>query len=185
MRLAVFRSAIPSLVLVGALGWLAAALWTLSGERAEREVFQALAANKDVAPPDEASAELVFARAHFLLARDRIDEAQSLVGRIVAHGDPKIAARYHYDVGNARTRRAVGAVESSQIDKAIPEVRLAKEAFRAALRADPDFWDARYNLDVVMRLVRDFPEFEAGDEETKAQPKKLWTDLPGRPRGLP
>lgn len=185
MRLGAFKSLAPAVALIAALVWLGASLWTLRGERAERDVFSALASNRDVAPPDDASAELVFARAHFLLTRDRIDEAQSLVGRIVAHGDPQIAARFHYDVGNARARRAVGAVEASQIDKAIPEVRLAKDAFRASLRADPQFWDARYNLDVVMRLVRDFPEFEAMEEETKAQPKKLWTDLPGRPRGLP
>jgi mxaK protein len=185
VRLGAFRSIIPALALVAAIAWLCSALWTLQGERAEREVFVALASNKDVAAPDGASAELVFARAHFLLARDRIDEAQSLVGRIVAHGDPKVIARFHYDVGNARARRALGAVEASQIDKAIPEVRLAKDAFRSSLRADPQFWDARYNLDVVMRLVRDFPEFEAAEEEAKAQPKKLWTDLPGRPRGLP
>lgn len=185
MRLAAFKTLLPAVALLAALGWLGAALWTLKGERAERDLFVALASNKDVAPPDDASAELTFARAHFLLARDRIDEAQSLVGRIAAHGDPKVMSRFHYDVGNARARRAVGAVEASQIDKAIPEVRLAKDAFRAALRADPGFWDARYNLDVVMRLVRDFPEFEGAEEETKAQPKRLWTDLPGRPRGLP
>ncbi|WP_261402072.1 hypothetical protein [Chenggangzhangella methanolivorans] len=168
-----------------AAAWLSAAIWTLQGERAERAVFIALASKRDVAPPDDASAELVFARAHFLLVRDRIDEAQSLVGRIVGQGDRHVTARFYYDVGNARARRAVGAVEASQIDKAIPEVRLAKDAFRASLRADPGLWDARYNLDVVMRLVRDFPEFEGLEEETKAQPKKLWTDLPGRPRGLP
>lgn len=185
MRLGALKSLVPVALLVAALGWLGSALWTLQGERAEREVFEALASRRDVAPPDDASGELLFARAHFLLARDRIDEAQSLVGPLVERGGPKIAARFYYDVGNARARRAVGAIESSQIDKAIPEVRLAKDAFRSALRADPDLWDARYNLDVVMRLVRDFPEFEGGEEETKAQPKKLWTDLPGRPRGLP
>jgi mxaK protein len=185
MRLAAFKTLAPALALAAAAAWLGSALWTLRVERAERTVFLALASNKDVALPDEAGAELSFARAHFLLVRDRVDEAQSLVGRIVGRGDPNVAARFHYDVGNARARRAVGAIEASQIDKAIPEVRLAKDAFRAALRADPGFWDARYNLDVVMRLVRDFPEFEGGEEEAKAQPKKLWTDLPGRPRGLP
>lgn len=185
MRLGALWSLGAGLALFAALVWLGASLWTLKGERAERAVFVALASAKDVPVPDEASGELVFARANFLLARDRIDEAQALVGRIAAQGDPGIAARFHYDVGNARARRAVGAVEASQIDKAIPEVRLAKEAFRSALRADPSLWDARYNLDVVMRLVRDFPEFEGGEEESKVQPKKLWTDLPGRPRGLP
>ncbi|PZQ13696.1 MAG: hypothetical protein DI565_14235 [Ancylobacter novellus] len=185
MTLGRLKAALPPLLLLAALAWLAQAGWTLYGERAERRVADALAASREVRPPDDASPELVFARAHYLLVRDRIDEAQALVGRIVDRGGPKLAARFHYDIGNARARRALGAVEASQIDKAIPEVRLAKDAYRSALRADPDLWDARYNLDVVMRLVRDFPEIEAADEEAQAQPKKLWTDLPGRPRGLP
>lgn len=185
MRLGLLKSLIPAALLVAALGWLAASLWTLSGERSERAVFDALAAGRDVEPPDDASGELLFARAHFLLARDRIDEAQALVSRIVERGGTKLAGQFFHDVGNARARRALGAIEASQIDRAIPEVRLAKDAFRSALRADPGLWDARYNLDVVMRLVRDFPEFEGAEEEAKGQPKKLWTDLPGRPRGLP
>jgi mxaK protein len=176
---------LPPLLLLAALVLLGASALRLYGERSERALARALATNHDIRPPDDASSELVFARAHFLLVRDRIDEAQSLVGQIVERGGPDVAARFHYDVGNARARRAIGAIEASQIDKAIPEVRLAKEAYRAALRADPTLWDARYNLDVVMRLVRDFPEIEAAEDETKAQPKKLWTDLPGRPRGLP
>lgn len=185
MRLGALKSAAPVVLLLGALAWLAQAAWTLHGVRAERAVAQALASNRDVVPPDDASGRLLFARAHFLLVRDRVDEAQALLGRIVDRGGPSIAARAYYDLGNARARRAGAAVEASQIDKAIPEVRLAKEAYRSALRADPELWDARFNLDVVMRLVRDFPELEGGEEEAKAQPKKLWTDLPGRPRGLP
>jgi mxaK protein len=185
MRLGALKSLVPPLLVAAAAAWLGHAGWTLHAERAEREIARALAANRDVTPPDGASGELLFARAHFLLVRDRIDEAQALSARIVERGGPELAGRFHYNVGNARSRRAIGAIEASQIDRAIPEVRLAKEAYRSALRADPALWDARYNLDVAMRLVRDFPELEAGDEEAQAQPKKLWTDLPGRPRGLP
>ncbi|WP_020178338.1 hypothetical protein [Methylopila sp. M107] len=185
MRLGALKCLLPVVAVVTALVWLGQTLWTLHGERSERAVADALAANREVQPPDDASGDLLFARAHFLLVRDRIDEAQALVGRIVERGGPPVAAKFFYDVGNARARRAVGAIESSQINRAIPEVRLAKDAYRSALKADPQLWDARYNLDVVMRLVRDFPELEAAEEETKAQPKKLWTDLPGRPRGLP
>lgn len=186
MALGRLKSLVPPVLLVAALVWLGSALWTLQGERAERQVFDQLAAKRDVQPPDDASGRLTFARAHYLLVRDRIDEAQGLAGRIAERGGRELTAKFYYDLANARARRALGAVEASQIDKAIPEVRLAKDAYRTALRADPELWDARYNLDVVMRLVRDFPEIErAGEEDVKAQPKKLWTDLPGRPRGLP
>jgi len=34
--------------------------------------------------------------------------------------------------------------------------------------------------------VRDFPELEVtGDDDVPATPKKLWTELPGLPKGLP
>lgn len=179
------KSLAPPVLLALALAWLGAALWTLQGQKSERDLFDQLAAKRDVQPPLDASGRIMFARAHYLLVRDRIDEAQGLSGRIADRGGPELTAKFYYDLANARARRALGAVEASQIDKAIPEVRLAKDAYRSALRADPDLWDARYNLDVVMRLVRDFPEIEKDEEDTKAQPKKLWTDLPGRPRGLP
>jgi mxaK protein len=183
--LATIKVAILPVALLLALAWTAYSGWRLSKALAERSVVSALIANHDVTPPNDAGAEVLFARAYYLLVRDRIDEAQGYGQPIVEKGDPALASRFYYDLGNARLRRAIARVEASKIDDAIPEVRLAKEAYRAALIANPDLWDARYNLDVAMRLVRDFPELERGDEEVKGKAKKLWTDLPGLPRGLP
>ncbi|GBD48776.1 hypothetical protein [Methylopila sp. Yamaguchi] len=186
MTLGTLKSALPPALLLAALVALGVAGWRLHELRQERAVIQALAENHDVQPADDASGAVLFARAHYLLIRNRIDEAQGFSGRIAERGGPELAARFHYDVGNARVRRALAAMDASKIDQAIPEVRLAKDAYREALHADAELWDARYNLDVAMRLVRDFPELESGEEEeVKAQPKKLWTDLPGLPRGLP
>ncbi|GLK74847.1 hypothetical protein GCM10008171_00990 [Methylopila jiangsuensis] len=185
MRLGLFKSLLPPVLLLAALVALGVTGWRLYGVSKEAAVQREMVANRDVTPPDDASGVLLFQRAHYLLVRDRIDEAQGLVTRITDRASRHVTARFHYDVGNARARRAIAAIEATKIDLAIPEVRLAKEAYKEALRADPDLWDARYNLDVVMRLVRDFPEVERGEEETQAQPKKLWTDLPGLPRGLP
>ena len=69
--------------------------------------------------------------------------------------------------------------------KAGPYVVLARQEYRRALTLVPESWDAKFNLDVASRLVRDFPAFERtiGDEvKTK---KRLWTDVPGKPEGLP
>lgn len=171
--------------LVAALVWTLVAGWTLYERFGERRTIADLMRGRDVKPAGGASAAVLFARGHYLLARDLIDEGQGLARPIAEGGDPALSARFLYDLGNARMRRAIAALEASKIDPAIPEVRLAKEAYRAALLADPELWDARYNLDVAMRLVRDFPELERQGEETKAPPKKLWTELPGLPRGLP
>ena len=65
-------------------------------------------------------------------------------------------------------------------------VMLAKAEYRNALRIDPQNWNAKYNLDVAMRLVRDLPQAVGEDEEKPLEtPEKLWTDLPGVPKGLP
>lgn len=173
------------LAIVAAAAWTGYAGWELYKRQDERRIVAELARGRDVRPPEGAGAQVLFARGHFLLARDLIDEGQGFARLIADAGDTQLAARFLYDLGNARLRRAVAALEASKIDPAIPEVRLAKEAYKSALAADPELWDARYNLDVAMRLVRDFPELERDGEETKAPPKKLWTDLPGLPRGLP
>jgi mxaK protein len=91
-----------------------------------------------------------------------------------------------YNMANARMRAAMTAIGKGDYDKAIPLVTLSKSEYRNALRLDPEDWDAKYNLDIAMRLVRDLPQAVGEDEEKPLQtPEKLWTDLPGVPKGLP
>ncbi|MFG1214297.1 hypothetical protein V5F72_12535 [Xanthobacter flavus] len=145
----------------------------------------ALAAGRDLPVELDAPDRLLMARAHFLMIRDRLDEAQPLVDRLAADRSP-LAVAALYDLANARLATAISFLERTEIDPAVPQVRLAKAGYRAALVRAPDFWDAKYNLDIAMRLVRDFPQIEQ-DQQDEAQetPKRLWTDLPGLPKGLP
>jgi mxaK protein len=137
---------------------------------------------------DAASAPpaLLDARAAFFLKRNRIEEAQPLLDQAAVRADPSILHRMLYNMANARMRAAVAAIGKGDYDKAIPLVALAKSEYRSALRLDPADWDAKYNLDIAMRLVRDLPQAAGEDEEKPLQtPEKLWTDLPGVPKGLP
>lgn len=146
----------------------------------------ALAAGHDIPIASDARLEPLFARLVFLTTRDRFDEAQPLMNRIATSATPRLAAAAFYDLANARLRVALAHLESNEIDPAVPLVRLAKEGYRRALTLDPGFWDAKYNLDIAMRLVRDFPQIETSGEEIPPEAaKRLWTDLPGVPRGLP
>ncbi|GAB4068471.1 hypothetical protein GCM10028812_26920 [Ancylobacter sonchi] len=155
-------------------------------DRGVDAAIAALAAGRDVPVATDARPELLFARLAFLTTRDRFDEAQPLMNRIAATGAPRLAAAAFYDLSNGRLRVAIGHLESNDIDPAVLLVRLAKEGYRRALMLDPGFWDAKYNLDVAMRLVRDFPQIETSGEEIPPEAaKRLWTDLPGVPRGLP
>lgn len=161
--------------------------WAVWRAVADNRTIAALVDRHDVAVADDAPAELLFARTSFLVRHDRLDEAQALAGPVERAGNPAILAAFHYTLANARLRRAVELLESSRIDPAIPLVVLSKDGYRRALRIDPGLWNAKYNLDVAMRLIRDFPQ-AAGEEGTEEPPPnagKLWTDLPGLPRGLP
>ncbi|MBS7544655.1 hypothetical protein [Ancylobacter oerskovii] len=155
-------------------------------DRAANADIAALAIGHDIPVAAEARPELLFARLIFLTTRDRFDEAQPLMNRLAATGTPRIVAHALYDLANGRLRVAISHLESNDVDPAVPLVRLAKEGYRRALTLDPGFWDAKYNLDVAMRLVRDFPQIESSGEEIPPEAaKRLWTDLPGVPRGLP
>ena len=168
------------------VGTVISALLLLRAEIDNRSI-DALAAGKDRPVGASAGFEVKFARAQFLLRHDRLEEAQSSVDAVGAGGKPIQRAALNYNMANARLRAAFTLIEQNKIDAAAANVRLAKEGYRRALALEPQYWDAKYNLDVAMRLVRDFPQMEAEvlQEPPVELPKRLWTDLPRLPRGLP
>jgi mxaK protein len=169
-----------------AAGGFAAFTWATIAAWHDNHTIAALAAGRDLAVDAAARSEVKFARAHFLLQHDRLDEAQVLVSELKTAGNPRLFADLQYNLANARLRAALASIEQNRIDPAVSLVRLAKDGYRAALAIDPGNWDARYNLDVAMRLVRDFPQIEEKSQETSPEtPKRFWTDLPGLPKGLP
>jgi mxaK protein len=150
------------------------------------DAIEALREGRDVAVNADARPEALLARIAFLAKRGEIDRARALVEALDRSGNSETRARGHFLLANALLRKAFDLIERSELEAANPFVNLAKREYRRALQFAPDYWDAKYNLDVAARLVRDFPDFErkSGDELT-ADPKKLWTDIPGKPKGLP
>lgn len=183
------RARTPALAaaLVVSVAVLAVLTWRIAEVRRDNATIAALKAGEDIAvDPRTTAGEVLIARSKFLLDRDRREEAQSLLDASASISDPKLRARLVANHGNARIRDAIAAVERGDNDKAIPLTRLAKDEYRLALRLDPDAWDIKYNFDVAMRIVRDFPGYEKeGEEVPPDAPKRLWTDLPGVPKGLP
>ena len=183
----------------GARGWVltaacviafaGVALFTALAIRAayDNRAILALAANHDRPVSAAARFEVRFARADFLLRHDRLDEAQAWVDETGVFGPPSARADLYYNLANARLRAAFSLIERGEIDIAASNVRLAKDSYRKVLTLDPQYWNAKYNLDVAMRLVRDFPQMEAEvlEEPERETPKRLWTELPRQPRGLP
>lgn len=185
----VWRSLRPTLlVLLPILLAAAAAALALAAWRDTRTnaAIAELEAGRDIAVSAHAPDALLVARVKFLAFRDRLNEAEPLLETLDNRRSGDAAARARYIVANARIREAFRLIERSELDKAGPQVTLARQDYRRALQARPDFWDAKFNFDVASRLIRDFPEFDRkfGDE-LKAEPKQIWTDIPGQPRGGP
>ncbi|HEY8063210.1 MAG TPA: MxaK protein [Methylosinus sp.] len=184
--LARWRSSLLLLLLGAALaGALQATLATWRA-RADNAALGALAAGHDVETDASSAPELLAARAGLLAKRDEFDKARALLEPLGAAGRDDLSALAHYDLGNALLRHAFDLLERGQLEPAGPFVELARREYRRALQYRPDFWDAKYNLDVAARLVRDNPQLErSGGDELPADPKKIWTDIPGAPKGLP
>lgn len=181
------RTVALTAALAASLSALVTLTWRLYEVRRDNATVAALKAGDDLAvDPRIATDEVLIARSEFLLKRDRREEAQALLDASSRMRDPKLRARLVYNHANGRIRDAIAAIERADNDAAIPLTRLAKDEYRLALRLDPEAWDIKYNFDVAMRIVRDFPGYETeGEEVPPDAPKRLWTDLPGVPKGLP
>ncbi|MFE1599923.1 MxaK protein [Methylobacterium sp. ID0610] len=173
---------LPGLLAAAALG--AAALSVR--DRAANRTIAALEAGEDAAVSPGALPELLAARIRFLARRERFEEAEPLADALDRRGSDRLRGDAQRVLGDARLRQAFGRLEAGDLEKAGPLVVLAREAYRRALTLRPGDWDAKYNLDVASRLVRDFPERGRSEgEEMPADPKTIWTDIPGQLRGLP
>lgn len=184
LRLRTPLLALLCIVSVTAFAW---ATWRSVEAARDNAAIRAIVAGRDVAvDPKRASGEVIVARARYLLDRDLIDDAQTLLDAAAPHMSLSACSRLFYNLANWRTRKAMNLIQHGELDKAIPQTKLAKDDYRRALTFDPGAWDAKHNLDVASRLVRDLPAYEQEGEEVPPDAKtKLWTDLPGVPRGLP
>lgn len=126
------------------------------------------------------------ARALLLTRQGRYEEALDLFNYLGERGGESFRAQVFYNLGNLHLRRALSKAEAGQLQRAVPLAELAKDAYRRSLRLDPAFWDAKYNLEVAMRLLPEFDRVDSpGEESQEEEPKGLWSGIPGFPRGLP
>jgi mxaK protein len=180
------RGALLSALLGASLLALAASLWHWHRLSQDNAAIAALQAGADPMARGGEAGEVKLARVNALLMRDRFDDAQAAIDAARPIATPEVMARMLYNQANANVRRAFAAIEAAKPDAAIPLTRLAKDAYREALRLQPMAWDAKHNYDVATRLLRDFPGHEQDGEEVPPEAEvKLWTDLPGVPQGGP
>ncbi|MDD2770016.1 MAG: MxaK protein [Methylococcus sp.] len=162
-----------------------------------RQWRKASAANADVAEllvghdiaPERlavASPQVLLARAVYFVRHERYGDALELLNLLEAQGDAAFCADVYYNQGNLQLTQALDRVEKAEIDQARVFAEMAKEAYRRALLLVPGHWDAKYNLEAAMRLMPEMDRVShAEDEPPETESKRLWTGLPGFPRGLP
>jgi len=133
----------------------------------------------------DARPEVRLARAVYLRQKLRYDEALATLSLIIEQGGSRLQAQTRYNLGNVYLAQAVAEAEAMKINEALPMAGLAKQAYRDALALDSQFWDAKYNLEVAMRLLPEMDRINTGDEGSENEKTQLWTTVPGFPRGLP
>lgn len=140
----------------------------------------------DGSPSYNASPQVRLARAVYLRQTQRYSEALDTLSLIVGQSDSGLQVQSRYNLGNVYLTQAMTEVEAGRINQAMPLLTLAKQAYRYALTLDSGFWDAKYNLELAMRLLPEFDRISQTEaDDDAARPSQLWTTLPGFPRGLP
>ncbi|MCQ8104395.1 MxaK protein [Methylomonas sp. SURF-2] len=140
----------------------------------------------EVSPSYGNSPQARLARAIYLRNKRRYAEALDILSLVVGQGDSRLQAQSRYSLGNLYLSQARDEVEAGRINQAMPLLTLAKQAYRQALTLDSGFWDAKYNLELAMKLLPEFDRISPTEpDDDAAKPSQLWTTVPGFPRGLP
>lgn len=174
--------------LAAALAVALSQAWLWAEIAGQNRLIGQLLAGRDVAIEDLANADpaLRLARAVYLRKAGRYDDALATLNLLLQQAPPALRAQARYNLGNLYLAQAQEKLKAGGVDSATPLVGLAKQAYREALAADPGFWDAKYNLEVAMRLLPEMDRINSGNQEDDgSQKSELWTSLPGFPRGLP
>ena len=99
--------------------------------------------------------------------------------------DSPLGQAARYNSANLLMRQAVVVQAGAEPGKAIALIELAKEIYRDVLRVDPQYWDARYNLERAQRLLPDPDEMDVAPPETRRDAERAATTMRGYSPGLP
>lgn len=147
-------------------------------------INQAVAEASAAQPAPDAVGEAQLARAIALAGQSRYQPALAAYQAVVNGPRADLARAARYNLGNLYLREALkdGA---TQAFKSVPLIELAKQSYRAALRADPDDWDSRYNLQRALALAPELEQAPVVDNEPPMPRERTTSTLPGGQSELP
>jgi len=141
--------------------------------------------------PDDLRAR--YAAAWYLERSQHYEEAAKLLIDVQSSPDPALAARAWFALGNAYFQSGIKASRESTVSGPVIEnaqFDLARDAYRSALRIQPELYGARYNLELLERMSPRRAEegWRRNTDPIKIQPDRHngWTTILESPkRGLP
>jgi tetratricopeptide (TPR) repeat protein len=145
-----------------ALAWMLLALgligMVLSGHsiREIRRLNAAIADGTVIADPSAAhDARIRYAQGWLHAEKGEFREAARRFAETESAGDPRLAAQAKLALGNLYFELGMAAAnvaEGGSHQQGAAQLELAREAYRGALRIVPDFYPARYNLELLERI---------------------------------
>jgi mxaK protein len=97
-----------------------------------------------------------FAQAFNYSQQGKLKQALMLLTQVLSTDDIKLKASAYYNRGNINLRHAL------LLDDGDPEraslVEFAKQDYRSALLLESDQWNARFNLELALKLIPEKPE---------------------------
>ncbi|WP_278355624.1 MULTISPECIES: hypothetical protein [Gammaproteobacteria] len=132
------------------------------------------------------SPEVRIAYAHLQRRLNLFDEAVETYSGTERLANQQQRVHIHYNLGNLYLIQAIDLAENLSVDRAVAMADVAKDFYRSALKNQPTFWEAKYNLEAAQRLSRDLPMGDVTiSEESQDASTELWSAMPGFPIGLP
>jgi mxaK protein len=117
-----------------------------------------------------------FAKAYGLLQNGKFSEAAKLYGTLEDADNAELRRAAQFNLANAYLHWALSVDLEHDRDIALPLVELAKQSYRSLLKQDPQYWDAKYNLERALQLFPDIPEQAVQEWQTpENSPRSLAT----------
>ena len=164
--------------------------------RAEAVSLQQLAASTPlvtVRQPGSQQQRLLLLDAWRLAQAGHMQQALALYARVGAGQDRDMVKAAHYNSANLYLRQAMELLDRQGLaawDTVSPLLALSRFGYQRALRIDPGYYDAKYNLELVLRLAPDIhssvsKQKEEDEEQDVGERPTGWPSIPGFPRGMP
>ena len=121
-------------------------------------------------PPQDAAPEVRLARAGALAGAGAYDAAFKAYSGVIRSGETDALGRQAlFNLGNMYLRQG----QAQGPGEALPLIELAKQRYRDLLRATPDDWDARYNLERALRLAPEEQEAVADENNEPVERRRV------------